>query len=178
MDFNPRSPCGERLKICEFIFFFFYFNPRSPCGERPNTGLTNKHDEDISIHALLAESDLKDAALDIWSYDISIHALLAESDGSGYSVLSASVLFQSTLSLRRATYCFSRKSSSLFYFNPRSPCGERHFGIFISDKADRISIHALLAESDPFCIVTTRGANKFQSTLSLRRATQKERLKD
>ena len=34
-----------------------YFYPRSPCGERPQTGLTYGDGQNISIHALLAESD-------------------------------------------------------------------------------------------------------------------------
>ena len=33
-DFNPRSPCGERLRWVWGAFFRVYFNPRSPCGER------------------------------------------------------------------------------------------------------------------------------------------------
>ena len=36
-NFNPRSPCGERLLICVVIAIMIYhFNPRSPCGERPS----------------------------------------------------------------------------------------------------------------------------------------------
>ena len=79
---------------------------------------------DISIHALLAESD--STALDQYLKEqISIHALLAESDEflkALYMILS---LFLSTLSLRRAT------SFRVFYWLKVT-----------------ISIHALLAESD------------------------------
>src|SRR5699024_435127 len=32
--FNPRSPCGERLKIPKIDSRGIHFNPRSPCGER------------------------------------------------------------------------------------------------------------------------------------------------
>ena len=57
----------------------FYFYPRSPCGERLTSPKSVIYLLDISIHALLAESDHYG-----WSwYDdftISIHALLAESD--------------------------------------------------------------------------------------------------
>ena len=59
-----------------------HFYPRSPCGERLHYDNYNLHCVDISIHALLAESDLW-----VWtgglSFDISIHALLAESDSMG-----------------------------------------------------------------------------------------------
>ena len=59
-----------------------------------------------------------------------------------------SLIFLSTLSLRRAT-CYSlRHSASCRHFYPRSPCGER------LDKRCKLSRH-----------------NRFLSTLSLRRAT-------
>ena len=57
------------------------------------------------------------------------------------------------------------------YFYPRSPCGERHrVGIF-GNKPYHISIHALLAESDPGSKIHHPGKILFLSTLSLRRAT-------
>ena len=34
LDFNPRSPCGERKTIQRTLTTTYYFNPRSPCGER------------------------------------------------------------------------------------------------------------------------------------------------
>ena len=124
---------------------------------------------------------------------ISIHALLAESDGS-----------------------FCPADSCGWHFYPRSPCGERRSegttatsaGIFLSTlslrratlamagytKAEIISIHALLAESDYTAIVcapptlnfyprspcgerrsegtTATSRATFLSTLSLRRATR------
>ena len=80
---------------------------------------------------------------------ISIHALLAESDhGAG------------------------RRQGGLFHFYPRSPCGERRFGLFCLCFRAVISIHALLAESDRREIVRLRDYAKFLSTLSLRRATR------
>ena len=80
---------------------------------------------DISIHALLAESDKAVKISCAWSASISIHALLAESDILAVQLGCRSFLFLSTLSLRRAT-----ASDSL------------------SDTSEVISIHALLAESD------------------------------
>ena len=60
---------------------------------------------------------------------------------------------------------------SNLYFYPRSPCGERrvHFDNFNLHCV--ISIHALLAESDPTTIIIICIVPKFLSTLSLRRAT-------
>ena len=81
-DFYPRSPCGERLycpRVMVSPTLYFYprspcgerlcwvqsrrrrssdFYPRSPCGERPVHFDTLSALAPISIHALLAESDL------------------------------------------------------------------------------------------------------------------------
>ena len=78
----------------------------------------------ISIHALLAESDWKPAPWHCGAR-ISIHALLAESDAMPPATAPTAV-----------------------YFYPRSPCGER-----------------------PIPPAAVCGANTFLSTLSLRRAT-------
>ena len=62
-----------------FLSMIVNFYPRSPCGERHSDLHAEDRPGDISIHALLAESD---AAADGLArlYEISIHALLAESD--------------------------------------------------------------------------------------------------
>ena len=82
--------------------FLFNFYPRSPCGERRPSFCELPSKAGISIHALLAESDL-----DRW---------LAGLKGT---------LFLSTLSLRRATSPGLAWLASRFNFYPRSPCGER-----------------------------------------------------
>ena len=124
----------------------------------------------ISIHALLAESDRFMGA----SYGrtaISIHALLAESDqgyagghrlhrhfyprspcgerqgcadlvGAGRDISIHALLAESD------TCSASRYLSIPSYFYPRSPCGERHGLWTPSSDSIVISIHALLAESD------------------------------
>ena len=56
----------------------------------------------ISIHALLAESDVR-CFSPAGCWRISIHALLAESDRVIPEVFHDGMLFLSTLSLRRAT---------------------------------------------------------------------------
>ena len=57
-----------------------YFYPRSPCGERLLERFAGVPQVDISIHALLAESDGGAPVHEIGQEFISIHALLAESD--------------------------------------------------------------------------------------------------
>ena len=127
--------------------------------------------------------------------DISIHALLAESDVPGNVVLTNVLLFLSTLSLRRATRVGHCQCTISTYFYPRSPCGERPspaiHGLrcltFLSTLSLRratalyncdedgkpISIHALLAESDLNANGYEFVTKQFLSTLSLRRATQR-----
>ena len=125
----------------------------------------------ISIHALLAESDQRSKKLLRQCIQISIHALLAESDVNplwlmGYNVEFLSTLslrratdrlqfiryiikFLSTLSLRRATLAGPSGPAFLYNFYPRSPCGERRRSFNVS-----------------------RNRSAFLSTLSLRRATR------
>ena len=147
-NFYPRSPCGERhwldagcLPRDEFL---------STLSLRRATRRSIKlfRQNYISIHALLAESDLTQGVFNLFANPdfyprspcgerpegpaklpkqirISIHALLAESD-----------LF------------LGRDAAESRYFYPRSPCGER-----------------------PTTITTICTVSKFLSTLSLRRAT-------
>ena len=56
-DFYPRSPCGERRGSSSKSTRCLNFYPRSPCGERRAQGRQNPAGCEISIHALLAESD-------------------------------------------------------------------------------------------------------------------------
>ena len=58
-DFNPRSPCGERLSQILPDDPHPYFNPRSPCGERPYGELSKITRIPISIHAPRVGSDLR-----------------------------------------------------------------------------------------------------------------------
>ena len=102
---------------------------------------------------------------------ISIHALLAESDGPGGCWTYQRPLFLSTLSLRRATGLGLIAAGLYRDFYPRSPCGERPFGITAPHRQTAISIHALLAESDALTAAHAANHAKFLSTLSLRRAT-------
>ena len=90
-------------------------------------------------------------------------------------VLVPSVLpksFLSTLSLRRATNGFLFRLFSQNHFYPRSPCGERLQRPAFSSPCRRISIHALLAESDSGRCQPHFAQDVFLSTLSLRRATK------
>ena len=104
--------------------------------------------------------------------DISIHALLAESDKLAHRWAAWYCLFLSTLSLRRATTGTTSAKMPRSDFYPRSPCGERQTGNASGIHTHWISIHALLAESDPAVIRNKTAFSVFLSTLSLRRATR------
>ena len=170
-NFYPRSPCGERrcmtltLRCFELTFL-------STLSLRRATGYICFYvgDCNISIHALLAESDLNcsrkgfairyfyprspcgERRITGYFFNavqiISIHALLAESDNADTKNTSFHKLFLSTLSLRRATPRGQLPTTQPPYFYPRSPCGERLYANFSGFYWWIISIHALLAESD------------------------------
>ena len=80
-------------------------------------------------------------------------------------------VFLSTLSLRRATPGIHISKNNRFNFYPRSPCGERLATLGAKKYCYRISIHALLAESDGGVLSSCSAKIIFLSTLSLRRAT-------
>ena len=148
-DFNPRSPCGERLRlrsarvkvlqfqstlplrgatICSLAcgWRWMNFNPRSPCGERRMPGkqvmAAAKFQSTLPLRGA-TPARIKGKQREA----ISIHAPLAGSDE------------QRLHKVRKAEH-----------FNPRSPCGERHSSAACSTVITPISIHAPLAGSDAF----------------------------
>ena len=80
--------------------------------------------------------------------DISIHALLAESDGIGTFVVDSGIKFLSTLSLRRATYDTYAKVLRV-NISIHALLAESDRSRLWGPGQSKISIHALLAESDP-----------------------------
>ncbi len=134
LNFYPRSPCGERQRP---------YYPQS----RPLLFLST-----LSLRraTCIPRSD------GLWQ-EISIHALLAESDVFCFCLSVFDFLFLSTLSLRRATLFFIGLHLFNSNFYPRSPCGERLLIILCSISAPCISIHALLAESDSQCLALANG---------------------
>ena len=125
-NFNPRCPCGQRQRELESYLAYKNFNPRCPCGQRQY-----RSQNDV-IHTI-----------------ISIHAAHAGSDGEQSCFPNILLVFQSTLPMRAATQgspaLFAKLQISIHaahagsdtyksanrsireYFNPRCPCGQRHF---------------------------------------------------
>ena len=79
--FYPRSPCGERRRRSVKLFRQNYISIHALLAESDVTRVASTPTTVISIHALLAESDIAcHLVLDGLNLLISIHALLAESD--------------------------------------------------------------------------------------------------
>ena len=146
--FYPRSPCGERPTTRQPPTTAPHFYPRSPCGERLEPPEAGTAEAGISIHALLAESDV----------------------GKSQVVLQYS-RFLSTLSLRRATPPVTRRARNLSNFYPRSPCGERLYPSQWRTLARDFYPRSPCGERRRSRSGRT-STTGFLSTLSLRRATQ------
>ena len=147
---------------------------------------------EISIHALLAESDVRvvepgllnklflstlslrrathTLTFALKTSDISIHALLAESDYLWHANVGISPYFYPRSPCGERPVTADPLMYNL-YFYPRSPCGERLGHVGNCFKVAFISIHALLAESDGGFQAAALLLGRFLSTLSLRRAT-------
>ena len=144
---------------CQYLSSDFWnFYPRSPCGERPVHQSGDQNDHEISIHALLAESDLyiNRATKTIMKF-LSTLSLRRATHGQSITLrlvipfLSTLSLrratcppielrhergFLSTLSLRRATSVSSVINNVVDDFYPRSPCGERRVSSVINNVVD------------------------------------------
>ena len=173
-NFYPRSPCGERLSSWTFtnfhepiflstlslrratrsapeqlrtvrVFLSTLSLRRATADEFYVAALTN-----ISIHALLAESDLRAEGPKKARYKFLSTLSLRRATANPDAQADRPPPFLSTLSLRRATFSLALYSPLPANFYPRSPCGERRLmELHFSDECGRmISIHALLAESD------------------------------
>ena len=167
--FYPRSPCGERPLCISVLIMPHFISIHALLAE--SDGLAHcatVSAVQISIHALLAESDV--SGLGRAARIISIHALLAESDQEYIIRNVEALIFLSTLSLRRATtrQTYHKDESQEFLSTlslRRATVHALKFAnpmLFLSTlslrratldnieitQAKRISIHALLAESD------------------------------
>ena len=105
-NFNPRSPWGERrLRLMQKRYYWIYFNPRSPWGERP----------------------VEYTRLTISSVLISIHALREESDDIPFKYMEQDDDFNPRSPWGERHITFAILYNIVRNFNPRSPWGERLF---------------------------------------------------
>ena len=171
MNFNPRSPHGERRRAVRHLavaaaisihaprtgsddassdasVFFVDFNPRSPHGERPLYRNNSNFFRLISIHAPRTGSDVQRFRQLRALLPISIHA---PRTGSDHPCASA--------------------AEALPHFNPRSPHGERPYDLSYYVLHQEISIHAPRTGSDFRDGEVLSAEQLFQSTLPARGAT-------
>ena len=170
----------------------FNFNPRSPWGERP--AISCSKSLPIVFQSTLS---VRRATVDAGFFKDKPANFNPRSPWGERPAISCSkslpIVFQSTLSVRRATVDAGFFKDKPANFNPRSPWGERQplgayairsldfnprspWGERLNDLSNRntdvdISIHALREESDKCYNTNVPVSNKFQSTLSVRRAT-------
>ena len=100
---HPRSPCGERPMSTLSLNSSLDFNPRSPCGERPRTWHTITPKQPFQSTLPVRGATIC-VSIPYGLTNISIHAPRAGSDIDG-------------------EWLTTRETN----FNPRSPCGERHY---------------------------------------------------
>ena len=103
LDFYPRSPCGERLgKIAtrgsKKIFLSTLSLRRATLLNRRLGAIHNAFLSTLSLRRATEQAPYR-----VWETQISIHALLAESDACTMTIIIYTASFLSTLSLRRAT---------------------------------------------------------------------------
>ena len=192
VDFNPRSPHGERHRPTMTALAGMYFNPRSPHGERrfgliifplrdgfqstlPARGATYKYVAlggivSISIHAPRTGSDNDAVAGNI----IREHFNPRSPHGERRIVMPQGRTrggFQSTLPARGATWPVPPGHHQAGYFNPRSPHGERPY--FQALPAQGSLFQSTLPARGATIPSATRafGTSRFQSTLPARGAT-------
>ena len=147
-NFNPRTPCGVRLKRA--------LHPADPLpfqSTHPMRGATPEY-------APLPEHD-----------PISIHAPHAGCDLHGHTHHVGVSLFQSTHPMRGATKIWHCCAAYRQHFNPRTPCGVRRPGVIRLCGVVSISIHAPHAGCDQNLALLCRLSSTFQSTHPMRGAT-------
>ena len=193
MNFNPRSPHGERRRAVRHLavaaaisihaprtgsddassdasVFFVDFNPRSPHGERPLYRNNSNFFRLISIHAPRTGSDVQRFRQLRALLPISIHAPRTGSDHPCASAAAALPHFnpRSPHGERRRPPAAANLSG---YFNPRSPHGERPYDLSYYVLHQEISIHAPRTGSDFRDGEVLSAEQLFQSTLPARGAT-------
>ena len=99
-DFNPRSPCGERLLLLLLLLHQLDFNPRSPCGERLFRPCRGCLLDNFNPRAPCGERQAPE------------------------SYRQGSLYFNPRSPCGERRRVVGRKPLAP-YFNPRSPCGER-----------------------------------------------------
>ena len=168
--FYPRSPCGERPATWALSAFISNFYPRSPCGERQYSRPSARQHHHFYPRSPCGERLLYCDDL-VSGIEISIHALLAESDMGNKRYWLAAHLFLSTLSLRRATNeVLSLVHVSVISIHALLAESDRYAALTPPESSAFLSTLSL-RRATVYPIASQSSRHPFLSTLSLRRAT-------
>ena len=192
INFNPRSPYGERPVRLGIRPTRYLFQSTLPLRGATIVARRLLAGRLISIHAPLTGSDFFQITIFRASIAISIHAPLTGSDHHSPCDLPPAPNFNPRSPYGERPRC-SAPMVSAMNFNPRSPYGERRLVPSIPGPHIQISIHAPLTGSDRYSSSAARatsyfnprspygerlpngdllhGTSVFQSTLPLRGAT-------
>ena len=124
--FNPRSPCGERLEQYTRRLIVVRFQSTFPLRGTTQEIVTVFLERGISIHVPLAGND-RLLCPHVYNLSISIHVPLAGNDQSALASCSRSRI-SIHVPLAGNDVRVGERTCATRYFNPRSPCGERHRG--------------------------------------------------
>ena len=102
--FNPHLPCGRRRYGDIPLVDFGAFQSTPSLRKATFRAQVLTPLIDISIHTFLAEGDENIRRKDLTELEISIHTFLAEGDTEGAGTDDPLQAFQSTPSLRKATW--------------------------------------------------------------------------
>jgi len=125
--FNPLSPCGERRHTPRAVYVAYHlFQSTLPMrGETENGGADPQGVRFQSTLPMRGETDIFNSVG--FQLYISIHSPHAGRDKQNNELMLQLKRFQSTLPMRGETHCaLSTSRFPTCYFNPLSPCGERH----------------------------------------------------
>ena len=147
-NFNPRSPCGERLDFSQGLDARLLFQPTLPVRGATVPSASHPSAGSISTHAPRAGSDVRQIVSGVAWHDFNPRSPCGERRPSGRG-----------------------GRGGRGNFNPRSPCGER-LGVLLTTAKDIIiSTHAPRAGSDKEQGYYDNGNIEFQPTLPVRGAT-------
>ena len=124
--FNPRTPCGVRLRSMKPVPRPGRFQSTHSLRSATDCPSFERCIDAVSIHALLAECDLRTKGNYYVITKVSIHALLAECDlysspsRTSFSVSIHALLAECDRTTTNLDWLFTG-------FNPRTPCGVRLF---------------------------------------------------
>ena len=171
-NFYPRSPCGERRKLNKLAGLELVFLSTLSLRRATMTCKCLK-----ACQKFLSTLSLRRAtSYWCWGFPLPCHFYPRSPCGERLAHFDNDIvaprIFLSTLSLRRATRVSEtlvpRQYQFLSTLSLRRATGVMPVSLQV---IPLISIHALLAESDPYFRRCIRGNKPFLSTLSLRRAT-------